>query len=97
VEDPDRIEATLRLTLGYLRAAAPSPRTREYRARAESYRLVLEGWRSLPPSDAQRAALAELVGELHAAVTASVRRGSLRAVASGDGTGYGPRKRKPSD
>jgi hypothetical protein len=41
--------------------------------------------------------LAELVGELHAAVTNSVRRGSLRAVASVDGTGHGPRKRKSSN
>jgi hypothetical protein len=75
------IEAMLRLAFGYLRAATPSPRAREYRARAESYRLAMERWKMSPPSDAQRAALGDLVKELHAEVVASARRGSIRALA----------------
>jgi hypothetical protein len=37
---------------------------------------VVEGWKTLPPREAQRAAL----GELHASVLASARRGSIRAL-----------------
>ncbi|MGO8995619.1 MAG: hypothetical protein ACLQVI_20100 [Polyangiaceae bacterium] len=82
---PDQIEATLRMALGFLRAASPSPRAREYKARAESYRLTIERWKMSPPTDGQRVALGELVTELHEAVLASARRGSIRALAkSGD-------------
>jgi len=83
---PEQIEATLRLALGFIRAATPSPRAREYKAKAESYRLTIERWKMSPPTEAQRVALGELVKELHEAVLASARRGSLRALArSGEG------------
>ena len=84
-ETTEPIAAMLRLALGYLRAAAPSPLTREYRTKAESYRLAIERWKMSPPSGEQMAALGDLVKELHAAVLSSARRGSLRALVRASG------------
>ena len=45
-----------------------SPRTRELRAKAQSYEKTIKVWETVAPSEAQRSAMLDLVSELHAKV-----------------------------
>jgi len=47
-----------------------SPRVRELRSRAQTYDRALQSWKTLPPTEEQRAALLKLVLELHLEVIA---------------------------
>jgi hypothetical protein len=51
-----------------LRDLVGSPRVRELRSRAQSYERAVQSWKTLPPTEEQRAALLRLVLELHVEV-----------------------------
>ena len=79
---------------------APGAKSRELRAKADSFGRVLQQWDSAPPSSAQQEALRELVFHLHEkalhekAVEADVRRVSSPRV---EGVrAHTPPPRKPS-
>ena len=54
-----------------------SPRTRELRAKAQSYEQTIKIWETAAPSEAQRSAMLDLVSELHAKVRDSKLRKRL--------------------
>jgi hypothetical protein len=51
-----------------LRDLVGSPQVRELRARAQAYERAVQNWKTLPPTEEQRAALLKLVLELHVEV-----------------------------
>jgi hypothetical protein len=59
------IEDSLIGTLEVLRDLPESPRARDLHGRARRYREAIKLWMAVRPSQAQRAALRELVHELH--------------------------------
>ena len=65
------IEETLEDIVERLRGAPASARTREFRARANSYSRIVTGWTFHPPMAAQLAAMHDCVTELHATLMAT--------------------------
>ena len=59
------VEQSLADAIERLRDAVGSPHVRELRSRAQSYERAVQGWKTLPPTEEQRAALLRLVLELH--------------------------------
>ena len=79
---PSVAEITLEAVLDTLGRVQPSPRAREFRGRAEVYRVAIAKRASVPPSVAQRVAMRELVSSLHEAVVGAVDAGVLAPRAS---------------
>jgi hypothetical protein len=70
------VEKSLTDTIERLRELAPSPRTRELRAKAEGFERALRAWTVRPPTEEQRATLLKLVLELNMEVMKVGRSGS---------------------
>jgi hypothetical protein len=62
------VEQSLADAIERLRDLVGSPRVRELRSRALAYERALQSWKTLPPTEEQRAALLKLVLELHVEV-----------------------------
>jgi hypothetical protein len=62
------VEQSLADAAERLRDLVGSPRVRELRSRAQSYERAVQSWKTLPPTEEQRAALLRLVLELHVEV-----------------------------
>ncbi len=76
---PSVAEITLEAVLDTLGRVEPSPRARELRARAETYRLAIAKRVTVRPTLMQRQVMRDLVSALHDAVVTSVDRGRLAA------------------
>ena len=59
------VENTLAIVVESLDQLVTSPKTRELHGRARSFKRVLDRWSASPPTDEQRAALRDLVVQLH--------------------------------
>jgi hypothetical protein len=67
------VEQSLADSLERLRDLTSNPRVRELRAKAEGYDRAVRGWKSLAPTEEQRATLLKLVLELNVEVMATAR------------------------
>ncbi len=76
---PSVAEITLDAVLDTLARVEPSPRARELRARAETYRLAIAQRASVRPTPVQRQTMRALVSSLHEAVVNAVDIGTLAA------------------
>jgi hypothetical protein len=74
---PSVAEITLEAVIDTLGRVQPSARAREFRGRAEVYRVAIAKRATVPPSVAQRVAMRELVSSLHEAVVGAVDSGVL--------------------
>jgi|HubBroStandDraft_4_1064222.scaffolds.fasta_scaffold1473551_1 hypothetical protein len=62
------VEQSLADATERLRDLVGSPQVRELRSRAQSYERAVQSWKTLPPTEEQRATLLKLVLELHVEV-----------------------------
>lgn len=76
---PSVAEITLDAILDTLGRVEPSPKAREFKARAETYRLAIAKRATLPPTPQQRKTMRELVSSLHDSIVSSVEGGRLVA------------------
>jgi hypothetical protein len=76
---PSVAEITLEAVFDTLARVEPSPRERQLRTRAESYRLAIANRVSVPPTMAQRQVMRDLVSSLHDSVVSSVECGRLHS------------------
>jgi hypothetical protein len=70
------VEQSLQDSMERLRDLKAGPRVRELRTKAEVFERALQGWKTRPPTEEQRATLLKLVLELNVEVMATGREAS---------------------
>jgi hypothetical protein len=87
------VEDALAAVFDELKSLASTPKTRELRARADTYRRTLDQWAHTRPTESQRLALRDLVIKLHAQ-TVEVRKQGGVAPDAGPPSRGGPTSRR---